>query len=758
MRVSSKIGPRRLIAGASVAALSASALALAPQALAAETTVVQVTAGDIAADAEPYAGWHQGQAGAVDRHAVTADGLSLIGKSQVIKGYENNSKDVAVKNADLDDVLPEVEYTVSAGTLWLQVPVFYPSASAADGIGFTTLRPATRADQGANDVELTDEWLSTGAIGDTIVKNRPYPLGQILDALGDDYKTLAFGVFTDTNMTGSVKDLTWDGTKYDFVPSAPTSATVTDSDVAPDATTYAGWHQGYDNAALRHQVTAAGLELAGNSQVIHGYANNAQDVDVKNAVLPFAVRNASYTVVEGAVNFQLPVYFDNGSGVQFATLRQATQQGPGTHTIALDDEWISSRALGSIPANARRPLSDLIAGLGSYKVLAFGVHQASPGSATVSDITWEGTKHVFTRAAGQTEAVTVTEGDIRPDDSAYAGWHQGYPNAAGNHRVTTPGGLELTGPSQVIKGYENNANDVATKNVDLRRALGSASYTVTEGDAWLQVPVFFSSEASAGTSFATLRPYDPAKPGTNVIDLDDRWIATKAVGTVPANTAAPLRELLGQMTAYKVLAFGVLSDKGGSAKVSDITWDGTTYSFVNHAPTLPDRNLVTRVGVPVSVDLGASDRDGNAVTLATTTAGASISGQVLSVTVPNNSRATRNVTVTATDDRGATSTARISVKVNKAFSGIRLASPRRAKAGKRINVKVVVSSTARVKNSRVDLFIGGKKVGTARVNAAGRATIRTSKLAKGNQKVVARLRATSFAAAKTSNVRKIRVR
>lgn len=578
MHVFSPVTARRAVVGASVAALSASMLALAGPATAADGPVVQVRGADIAPNAEPYAGWHQGANNGV--HAVTAEGLELTGASQVINGYDDNDNNLDTQNADLATVLPEVEYTVASGKIWLQVPIFFANETTTT-TRFTTLRPYEAGDEGVNDVELSDTWIATSKISDEILANTPYSLDAILADLGD-HKTIAFGVYSDRSSNGTVKDLTWAGTKY-----------------------------------------------------------------------------------------------------------------------------------------------------------------------------------VFSDAPRQLAKVEVSEREIAANADQYAGWHQGYADAAQNHRVTTAGGLELTGPSQIIKGYEDNTNDVNAKNVDLRMALGSAAYTVTEGNAWFQVPVFFKADVSAdATTFATLRPAEPAGVGTHTINLADQWVASKAVGDVPASQPTPLRELLGEMKAYKVLAFGVLTDRERSAKVADITWDDTTYSFVNHAPVLAARQVTTKVGVPVSVKLGATDGDDNALSVATSTAGASISGDTLTVAVPRTVRANRSVTVTADDGRGAVTTATITIRVVRADASVVLASPQRIKAGKRMKTKVRVTSTAAVKNAVVDIYVAGRKVGTGKVNAAGRATITTKKLtfAKGDRKVFAKVRTNALLKAERSNVRDLRIR
>ncbi|MET1037136.1 MAG: hypothetical protein ABW075_02615 [Aeromicrobium sp.] len=168
------------------------------------------------------------------------------------------------------------------------------------------------------------------------------------------------------------------------------------ADVRPNATTYAGWHQGYANNPAGAKVTAKGLELSGGpSQVINGYVDNDSTIGTnKNFDLAAKITGADFTASEGVANLQVPLFGENvvpsASGSKFATLRSATDEGS---RIKLTDEWESSRAIGTIPANTPTPLKTILAALGNYKVVAFGVQ--ADNNAVVTDITWDGTTYVF---------------------------------------------------------------------------------------------------------------------------------------------------------------------------------------------------------------------------------------------------------------------------------------------------------------------------------------------------------------------------
>jgi hypothetical protein len=187
-------------------------------------------------------------------------------------------------------------------------------------------------------------------------------------------------------------------------------------------------------------------------------------------------------------------------------------------------------------------------------------------------------------AANAATSVIVRNADVLPTETTatYTSWHQGYANNPTGAKVTTKG-LELTGgPSQVIKGYaDNNATIGSNKNFDLAAKITGADFTATQGVANLQVPLFGENvvPSSSGSKFATLRS---AVDEGSRIKLTDEWSSSKAIGSIPANTPTPLKTIIAALGNYKVVGFGVQADT--NAVVTDLTWDGTTYTFQEPTP------------------------------------------------------------------------------------------------------------------------------------------------------------------------------
>jgi len=180
-----------------------------------------------------------------------------------------------------------------------------------------------------------------------------------------------------------------------FAPAAhaATEVNVKNADVKSTAADYVAWHQGYANNPGGAKVTAAGLELSGGpSQVIKGYADNDTTIGTnKNFDLAAKITSSDFTATAGTANLQVELRSTAIGGNQFATIRSLNDEGS---RIKLTDEWASSKAFGSIPANTPTPLRDIIEALGaSYKVIAFGVQ--ADNNATVTDITWDGTTYKF---------------------------------------------------------------------------------------------------------------------------------------------------------------------------------------------------------------------------------------------------------------------------------------------------------------------------------------------------------------------------
>ncbi len=174
--------------------------------------------------------------------------------------------------------------------------------------------------------------------------------------------------------------------------------------------------------------------------------------------------------------------------------------------------------------------------------------------------------------------VVVHETDIHPFPLPYEGWHEesGNPRSFG----VNDDGLVLVGQSQVINGYDSNLPPLNTRNVSLTKSFVNAvSVDTVEGQAYLQIPMYFTGPGTPLPQFTTLYA---ANPVDGPIDYDTTLFHnSRAVGSIPELSMLPLAEFMKQIDDYKVRGFGVAS--GGepeqSATVASITWDDTTYDF-----------------------------------------------------------------------------------------------------------------------------------------------------------------------------------
>ncbi|MCX6396820.1 MAG: Ig-like domain-containing protein [Propionibacteriales bacterium] len=725
---------RRIGIGALGSAIVASTLLVASQSPASADTIT-VNPQDIRGDETTYAGWHQGYANAALNAAITSGGLSLRGQSQIINGYaDNDNADLAFGGVNANLLaLAGAQYNVTSGSAFFQVPLFVDADDDAATPGtFTTLRPAS-GHSGNAAIAGADTWVSSKSFGD-VTAGTEYSLAALISAVNaHKSKTLAFGVLTTPGSSATVQSITFDGDTYNFAASPVVSSTVTNADIEPEetSTNYSEWHQGYAGATARHQVTPSGLLLAGQSQIIKGFSNNSDTLNSVNANLQFVLPEASYTVAPGSdpVYFQVPVKFNDGSGLKFTTLRNNGETA-GQHGFTLTDQWQSSRALDGIPANTDAPLSDIIAALGNYKTIAVGVLTNAGDVGSVSKIDFGSRSYTFADtvpAAGSTSLVPVRT--IAPDESTYAGWHQGAvggtATAAVDSNVLNLGATK----SQVINGYPNNSSTLDTRNVNLVTALTTASYTVTSGNVYFQVPLFVEDPVSGSTVFTTLRPADPATAGLNRINVGQVWRSSKTVGPITANEPYLLGDILSAFKTYKVLAFGVFSDTGDNGRLTDITWSGVRYTFTgNRSPATGNVSATTTAGKAVTVTLPGSDADGDTVTFtAPNVNGTSqVSGTSLKYTPATGFVGTTAITYTATDSLGASRTGTVTVRVNKATTTLALSNytgPARntfirvtpkapgglvngAKVDIRRNTKPVASGT--IVNGTVRLQVGAK--------------------------------------------------
>ncbi|MDN4615960.1 LPXTG cell wall anchor domain-containing protein [Leifsonia sp. F6_8S_P_1B] len=184
--------------------------------------------------------------------------------------------------------------------------------------------------------------------------------------------------------------------------------------------------------------------------------------------------------------------------------------------------------------------------------------------------------------ASADDTTVVHPGDIRPDETTYPGWHQGYANAADKASITAEG-LALTDASQIIYGYTDTerlpGNQLLSLIDDGEVAWSS---TAASDPAFFQIPVNYGSGG-----FTTLRPAQPVA-GDNTASRDQQWVSSKAIPAsdanateLPANTPAALGDILAALdiNTVQVLGFGVLTQDGTSSTVTSIRWNYATYTF-----------------------------------------------------------------------------------------------------------------------------------------------------------------------------------
>lgn len=759
---------RRGVAVASAVAVAVSGLAFSGSAQAAPSTVT-VSNGDIRPDSNTYAGWHQGYADRPNASAITSKGLQSIGKSQILLGFNDNTNSGLTStgvNADLGEDLVGASYDVTEGEAFLQVPLFADVDGAGQGEAiFTTLRPAVGATRSTT-VGANDQWISSKAIG-TVAANTPKPLSEIIAAIKvGTYKTIGIGVLTDQGKTSTVRSIRFDDKTYAFTPDSA-AATVRNSQLKGEetASTYTSWHQGYDNATKNARITAAGLELAGKSQVIKGLSNNGANVNRVNVNLPFALPDSSFTVTEGTAFFQIPVFFDNGSGVKFATLR-SQGKGVGTHKLSLDDAWQSSKNLGDIPAHTNASLGAIVDALGAYKVIGYGALSNQGDSATVSAITFDGTTTTFKDAPGAGSAELVVGDAIAGDASSYTGWHQG---AETGTATVTGTGLDLgAARSQVIKGYANNSKTLNDSNVNLAEALRTGSYSVARGAAHFQIPMFFEDPSTGSTEFTTLRPHAPSRMGVNTFGLADLWASSRAIpGVAGAGEPVQLATLLSGITNYKVLAFGVYADAGASAVVNGISWDGVNYTF-GQATTAVRASAVSStttakavtVNTMVSVTSNAPEASvvGGTVTVSDgvkTLARVDAVAGTVNIPVGKLGAGTRTLKVAFS---GTSSTKPSSATVKVVVAKVKTSLSAKSASSKvttktKVKIDVVAKATgADTTGAKVTIKRGSKTLGTGKIKN-GKVRISIGKLPKGTQSLKVNVYSTATASSATKTIK-----
>jgi hypothetical protein len=331
---------------------------------------------------------------------------------------------------------------------------------------------------------------------------------------------------------------------------------------------------------------------------------------------------------------------------------------------------------------------------------------------------------VLAPSGAQAALADVRESQIAPTATPYAGWHQDV--SGGQYKVTNDG-LELTGESDVIRGYTNNTSDnlgPTNGNVADLSVLGSSKVTVVSGSVKLKVAIY--STAIADDKLTTLSPVDAAS---------GQWTSTDAIGegsdAVEADTPTDLSAIIAAIGPnYRVKGFGV-SNTTGTSVVSKIDFNEDTYTFKNNAPTVSDRTVSTKVNTPVSISLAATDVDGNELTYTpTAVVGGAVSGtgSTLTYTPAANFTGNGSVAYTVTDGRGGQASATITVAVSKARGKVTIYRIHPSRPSVRSTVYVYASIQVDGKpataGTTVYGYAKGKKVVTAKVNSTGKVKLK----------------------------------
>lgn len=168
----------------------------------------------------------------------------------------------------------------------------------------------------------------------------------------------------------------------------------------------------------------------------------------------------------------------------------------------------------------------------------------------------------------------VTADQIAPDESVYAGWHEGYAaDQLGAPAVLTDAGLTMTGRSQIIYGLNNDGGiAIDGTTVTFASLVATADFTSASDALVYQIPVFIDGVDSA---FSTLRPVEAGAAG-----IDGLWQASNGnVPGIPANTPVSVEDISAALGGFQLLAFGVVAIEGQTDVLQSVTFDGDTYNF-----------------------------------------------------------------------------------------------------------------------------------------------------------------------------------
>ncbi len=561
-------------------------------------------------DEAVYNGWHQGHEPARGEYVTVMEngvpaGLKLTRDVQILNGLGD---DLALVNALELARTMEVEVAEGSSPVWSQIPIFaFQDGVLGDG-QFTTLRAQIPASGKLADAEA---WVSSrdikDATGAIIIKSgEALSFDELLSKI-DNHAVIGYGFLTSgANANATVRSVTFDGVTTSFYQEqaaweaddvyVPLSAIVPTSNAAEETENYNVWHfdpsSTTDADQKRNGIVVPQGERAliveGNGNDLVGPTGALAD----STAIPALIESLEIVTSNDAlVHYQIPLRFDYNEEMgswNWATLRQRAD--------ADNDQWISSRAIGTdIKANTAYPIDEIVAALNSYgdaRVIAAGFIIDKPSEdVLISSFSAKDVTTYFYEADEATGSYDgadefVIDEQIRPDEEAYPGWHDGHPNP-GTYETVYRGpqanGVQLEGTVQLINGFE--PENFIQNGVELASTL---EVDIASGDdpVFAQIPIFYYPDGSLNEKFTTIRTEFNE---SGIISEDAQWTTSQNIVdsngdvVIAKNTSASLADIKAALGKHDVLAYGILTWESGPVVINSITFDGVTTSFVGNA-------------------------------------------------------------------------------------------------------------------------------------------------------------------------------
>ncbi|WP_158234974.1 MULTISPECIES: cell wall-binding repeat-containing protein [unclassified Leucobacter] len=377
-----------------------------------------------------------------------------------------------------------------------------------------------------------------------------------------------------------------------YVPGASVQPTTAES----ESERYNTWHFGPgDGYAQRVEQQRNGvlLEAGAPTQVIRG---NGNDVKQTTDSTPLGdVLDGLELVASDKedLSYQVGVRVDvNASGTWDDGDLWTTLRAP----VGDPSVWTTSQAVGGLGAGAAAPADEMLAALGdrAYAISTGFLAWKPAEPVLVSSFTDTSGVTKFRPApeatpAGEEKRESAPE--IRPNGDTFPGWHDAA-DAGGRLSYEStigqwvPGGLNMYGKVQLIKGLEESA--YLTNGIDRAQSMRVAATPKSPWDhsededpaapLWAQVLVRAYPDGVRDVPVDVI--VRAAVPKNGDLSQASEWMLSAPVGGVPADTPVSFDEIRAALGEHDVTGYGVFLDTGDYAYLGQIVFNGTTTGFV----------------------------------------------------------------------------------------------------------------------------------------------------------------------------------